>query len=266
MTAEMRATMRDLREAVRRDAKEKQEELAPKERYRLREDVIITISGLSGTGKTTVGKMLALLYSVPFEKIGERQRKKIQKETGQQVIGSAERTTEEDMDLDEITRKHVKKGGAIIIEGRLAGIVAKAERNNIIAQGGEAPTIFAIIFKAKDKKRFPRIHDRLIGEKPTLADDALFTVEFVAAQTLGREEEDRKHWRESHPEFGRANPFNNKTIRHFEKVYDKVADANNKVIDTALLIHFALVEQGLAIRETMIHPLSLPTQGIIFEA
>ncbi len=262
MTAEMRATMHDLRKAVK-----EQEHLEPKERF-VPLFHVLTISGLSGTGKTTVGKMLALLYGISFEKIGERQRKKTQKETGGQVIGFAERSTRDDVDLDEVTRRHVRREKPIIVEGRLAGIVAKSERNNTYAQGEDMPVVVCVYFKSRNKIRMPRIYTRLIKENPDNANDPSFTLERITAQTVEREEKDRQLWRESHPEFGRINPFDSNATRQDERIYDVVVPTDNlSLVDTAMFIHNALVERDLVMRVSPNIPKEpLPASDVVFEA
>jgi CMP/dCMP kinase len=84
--------------------------------------MILTISGMPGSGKTSVGKLIAAQLGVPFYSVGGL-RGKMAEERGISIdelnrIGEQDPTT--DTTVDAYTRELGTRGESFVIEGRLA--------------------------------------------------------------------------------------------------------------------------------------------------
>lgn len=106
------------------------QEASPKREILIPIPDVITISGYSGVGKTTVAHILKRLLDMRFEKVGgEKFREWYEKTTGQKVLGFADRDPAVDKALDDYTTSRVtqaiKTGRKIIVEARLGGWLAK---------------------------------------------------------------------------------------------------------------------------------------------
>lgn len=91
--------------------------------------MIITISGESGSGKTTVGKLLAEKLNYKFFSGGYFFRKKAE-ESGMNLIefgNYAEKHPEIDREQDKIILDFMKNNDDIVMESRLAGVLAYGE-------------------------------------------------------------------------------------------------------------------------------------------
>lgn len=85
--------------------------------------MIVTISGLSGSGKSTAAKAVAHALGVPTVDIGKVFRS-LAKRYGMDVAefgAYAERHPEIDRELDEAMIRKAKRAGDLILQGRLAG-------------------------------------------------------------------------------------------------------------------------------------------------
>ena len=95
--------------------------------------MIITISGESGSGKTTVGKLLADKLNYGFFSGGYFFRKKAE-ESGMSLIdfsNYAEKHPEIDLDQDKMILDFMKNNDNIVMESRLSGILAHGKLNAV---------------------------------------------------------------------------------------------------------------------------------------
>ncbi|MCL4452881.1 (d)CMP kinase [Ferroplasma sp.] len=91
--------------------------------------MIVTISGESGSGKTTVGKLLAEKLNYQFFSGGYFFRKKAE-EYGMSLLdfsGYAEKHPEIDLDQDKMILDFMKNHDNIVMESRLSGVLAYRE-------------------------------------------------------------------------------------------------------------------------------------------
>lgn len=221
----------------------------------------MTISGDSGTGKTTIGHALETRYSafnVHYIKGGEDFRSR----RDQPVIGYADRPLKEDRDLDTRLRESIATSGQgaerRIIESRLAGWHA-TEVQKARERAQEMPLQgFRVYLTTKESEiRFKRVWERE-RIKPPHIDDPTFTVDFVAQQTLEREARDMDRFSEVN-DFQGVNPLDPKS-----PLYDLVIYTDNmsqQEVEEA--IHRVAVSRNL-VEERVVTP--LPSSGVIFDA
>lgn len=219
---------------------------------------VITISGYSGVGKTTVGHILKRLLNMRFEKVGgERFRTWYEKTTGQKVLGFADRDPSVDIALDNYTAFRIAEatrvGRKVIIEARLGGWLAKKvedERRHQEEAGEENPRqTFRILLRASEGVRIFRLRKRINeeGAKDGLPPLSLFQVE---RQTKQREQKDLAIWRRAHPELVNIDPLSEiNRDEHGERIYDLIINTDNlSVGEVADKIYRELQARGLLMR------------------
>lgn len=139
-------------------------------------DLVITISGLHGTGKSTYAKMLSNEFGIRHVSSGELFRK-IAEEKGtsvERLTKMAEKDKKIDCLIDERTKKEAEKG-SVVIDGLLAGWFAKpyadikiylkspdedrtrriAKRDGISYQEAKMETLFR---EKAERKRFKKFY------------------------------------------------------------------------------------------------------------
>lgn len=167
--------------------------------------VAITISGLSGSGKSYVAKFLAEKLKLKHKSAGEIFRK-ISKEENKSLEEFCKiRKKEIDLMVDNETEKLLKKGN-IIIDGRLSGYVASK-----LLERGELKNCFRIFVDCPLKLRARRVAKR----------DGI-TFKEALKKIKERDSNDLKKYREVY----NVNPCN-------KKFYDAIID--NSVSEKELL-------------------------------
>jgi predicted cytidylate kinase len=91
--------------------------------------MLITISGVPGSGKTTVAKLLSKRLGIPHVYAGDvyRQQAASRQLTLAQLNELAEKDHSIDRELDDRLAEYARAGG-VVLEGRLAGFIANAEK------------------------------------------------------------------------------------------------------------------------------------------
>lgn len=115
----------------------------------------ITISGLPGSGTTTVAKLLAKKLSLKYVNVGEIFRELAEEhKMGLQFFEKyCEENPEIDIELDKRQEKILRKGN-VVVEGRLSGWIAHLKK---------IPA-FKIWLDCEEKERIRRIIEREGGE------------------------------------------------------------------------------------------------------
>ncbi|MEM7816339.1 MAG: cytidylate kinase family protein [Candidatus Aenigmatarchaeota archaeon] len=116
--------------------------------------VVITVSGLSGSGKTYVAKFIAKKLKLRHKSAGEIFRKVAKSESKSLEEFCKTRSKDIDLITDRETEKLLKKGN-IIIDGRLSGYVATKLLNE-----GKLKNCFRIFVDCPLKIRAQRVAKR----------------------------------------------------------------------------------------------------------
>lgn len=191
----------------------------------------LTISGPSGTGKTTTGLEMVIKYGIPvkmFRKVGAEMRDDIG-----DMLGYQDRPLSKDIELDELQALLIR-GATIdnpfILEGRLSGIFKAAEVRKAREIGIDLPVV-SFIFICELTERISRITNRWNEDHP----EDQKTLQEVKKSTLEREKKDLKTWQKAHPELVTGNPFNpGLRDRDGRLVYDKHISTTGKSIDDVI--------------------------------
>lgn len=207
---------------------------------------VITISGPSGVGKTKVAEFLAKRYGIPEDRFIKTGR--ILRELAGDATGYIKRPISVDRKLDsrqvEIVRTaRVEK--PVILEGRLAGVIASEERRKARKQGADLPVV-SVLLTASSRIRHRRILTRDKERNPSL------TLREVKSLTQEREIGDRGRWKEVHPELIKGDPFLPSNIdRDGNPIYDAVISTSRLPVEgVAETIHRFLVDGGWVRRKT----------------
>ena len=169
------------------------ENLISKEKYKLNLGGI-TISGPSGTGKTTLARLAAERYQIPNQrniKIGDLMRKAQNK---QKEEGAIERPLNLDEQMDQSQRTLIQQATInepFILEGRLSGFITKQERE----KNPNLPVI-SILLTASYNKSIERIKKR----NPSMTENE------IAQKSAERAANDLQIWKGIHPELN--DPYN----------------------------------------------------------
>lgn len=155
---------------------------------------VITISGPSGTGKTSTGEQLAKRYGAEFIKVGDLFRQMQESP----VVGFMQRELSVDEKYDvlqvEKMRQAVREGRPLILEGRLAGLLATQLLDEAwfshFVHGTNEPRLARLIFTADARTRFKRIRNRENKDNQNRTS----TLKQAAHQTRDREEQDFAQW------------------------------------------------------------------------
>jgi len=168
--------------------------------YKLNFDVI-TISGPSGTGKSTAATELSIMLGIKSRKVGALFRDQVKQRDGEGILGYAKRTTAQDRDLDTITEEWIQeaadRGKPMIVEGRLA---ARNARKRIYESTGRIPIVVSILLDADQEVRIDRVLHREVKNNPNL------TREKVAQATEDRDSKDLIMWQKTHKDL-KGNPL-----------------------------------------------------------
>lgn len=237
---------------------------------------VITISGYSGVGKTTVAHILKRLLHMRFEKVGgEKFRAWYEKTTGQKVLGFADRDPSVDSALDNYTSSRIthaiKTGRKVIVEARLGGWLAKRVEDEQEQPG----KTFRILLGANAGVRVFRIRERENKKRAEMGLPPL-SLNQVDKMTKEREQKDLVIWRIAHPELANIDPLSEiNRDEHGEPIYDLTIDTSDlSVMQVADRIYRELQIRGPLMRVSLpqkkekpkLPNQQLPSSGTIFEA
>lgn len=201
---------------------------------------VLTISGPSGTGKTTAARMLEKVYGIQRISTGSLFRQIVPAP----VIGFAQRDLDIDRKLDQMQAEEIAlatPNHPKILEGRLAGVIASKVKDAIRQEQQSrkrkrARNIVSVLIWANDPTRFRRISQREDVSLPQ-----------VRARTREREREDLKQWSQVHPQLAGRDAFDpTLTTARGTQVYDLAINTSYLTPDeVAATIHLWLRQKGL---------------------
>jgi cytidylate kinase len=224
--------------------------MSPEIRYNEREPVkanfaCLTISGLSGTGKTEAGILLAERLGIPdeqFIRTGLLFRAAREKITGESVIGYQDRSLDIDREIDLQQREVIISATIqkpVILEGKLAGIIkqeVEKERQDL----ENTPPLISFLFYTPEDVRMERVVSREHKKHPEK------TRKEIIQSTLKRDEGDIGQWQKAHPSLANIDPFNPENSQH---VYDLVIDTTASIEEVVEKVLVYLKQKKLAISQ-----------------
>ncbi len=237
----------------------KEAEVSEKKHYEL-DFYLITISGRSGTGKTTLGKFLSERYEIPFIKVGDEFfRKKTESETGNVPLGFMERGLNHDKWVDEKQKELIKEAilnnKPIILEGRLAGFLANEVLRSMKATPTQRDRVVRVQTTAHNDTRFERIRKRTISDvsrrtgisREVLEQDPRYNIGTIARETKKREKGDRERWKRVHRRIEDIDIFKPSiTDNKGRSIYSFSQSTNHySVEEVEHIIHSVLLTKGL---------------------
>ncbi len=221
------------------------------ELYTPRKSLVITISGVSGTGKTRTGHDVAETLGFEFIKIGGMLREEAKEQTGSDIVEFYERAKQKDYELDQKTlesfRESKETGKGFVIEGWLAGFHAYKELERAYNQQRNSALLYRLCFIAGDEKsnvRYSRILDRQSKSHPDL------TLEQIKKTTEERFKADLKNWWKVYPELNGINPWDVGKGRPAGIFYNQIIDTEHMSVPQVVqciiedLISVDLVEKS----------------------
>lgn len=224
----------------------------PEKEWRTRFGVIV-ISGLPGSGTTSVAADLAAKYGIPGENlitIGNIMRNYNREITGREILGPMNedlRTRSLDEELDQITTNAVDNANTtnpMIIEAQLGGYMAKKAVDKAFNKNGAlgAPVI-KILFYARLDERKKRIQKRELVKNP----EYHLSLKEISRLTHERQNSDLKKWRDAHPELEGVIPLVlGAKDENGEPIYDYELDTSDITqIQVTDRIHRWLTQIGL---------------------
>lgn len=222
---------------------------------------IITISGHPGTGKTVVGQQLAEMYGMEYVKVGDLFRQFVRDTSGKEVVGYTPRSEDMDQMLDDMQRLLMRDarsdGRKIILEGRLAGVIATEEQEKARLEHAPISRIQRILFIADRDERTRRVLNRYPN----------YSEEEARSLTKEREEKDLETWKQFHPSIEGVKDIYDPLLentsglpRFFDICVDTTYKSIHEVKDT---VHERLVENGSIERNDATH--SIPLTADIFD-
>ncbi len=188
----------------------------------------ITISGESGTGKTTLAEFFGEIYHIPEErniKIGQLMRKAQEK---LEEEGYIDRPISLDKNVDDLQKqiiKHATLDNPFVLEGRRSGEFVHEEKQN----NPELPVIAVQLIASLEK-----IRERVKKRNSHLSDQEIDQLLSNRAQL------DHSQWAESSAKpIDEINPYDPKN-------FDLIVDTNDMDVNQAFdYIHNWLLEKGL---------------------
>lgn len=174
--------------------RENSQELTPfKENWKFNFSVL-TISGKSGTGKTTLANNLAERYSIPKKrniKVGELFFRIFPRKTNKDGFMPREITVDERVDNFQANlMRKAKTSHPYLLEGRLSGAIAYEEKINL----PHLPVVSILLTASPDIEI-----DRLQKRNPELTRDQIIRIK------KDREKKDLKLWRKIHKNLDNPN-------------------------------------------------------------
>lgn len=227
------------------ELREKYKELLPSELFNFL-GAGITISGPSGTGKTTVGIEISVRYQLPssrFVKVGAGLRE----ELGEKLDRPIAKDISVD-DLQALMMKEANRENPFVLEGRLSGIIRARIAKEFREKGREMQPIVSVLLICEEKERMRRLNARDNKGRRTKR-----TLEKTKREERKREKDDIKKWKLAHPDWNLKNPFNPGLKLDGKKVYQITIDTTNKenktikeaIYDVILELDKKLLRAGL---------------------
>ncbi len=166
-----------------------------------------TFSGPAASGKSTLTRMFIEELGIRrYTNAGQLFREETKRRTGKNVIGFYDRNKHYSLDktIDTIQKAIIRTADVanpLVLEGRLSGIIAKRERDNVAKRGGYLPVI-TILVTASEEIRVKRAYERDKKLNP------LLTLSEVRKLLKERDEKDIELWHRLYPYLKDVNPLN----------------------------------------------------------
>lgn len=207
---------------------------------KLFKNLVLIISGESGTGKSTLGKKISELLNIKSVDVGDQIRKKTEKQTGKAPVGFADRDLSVDIEFDKVTAEIIKNsinGEPIILVARMGPWVAKKEEVKAEETEQPFPRVVTVNLYASKETKIERIRIRERAKNPKITDEE------IDQKTASGNIKNQKNWHEAHPDLV-GDPLDPKAMYREKPIFNIIINTDGLNAEEVLLETIRLLKES----------------------